>query len=235
MDNTFFKIYRSLLDDPLWLSEPFTYGQAWVDLIGLANFADKDKFYRGQYQRVKRGQVVTSQQALAERWSWGRRKVSTFLRNLESAKMCTVTVTPYGTTITIEKYAFYQDTRTAKSTTDGTAKSTTDAQRTHNGRTHNKKDKEGKEEIYIPSRADVAAYVSDKALPGDPDEIYDYYEAVGWEINGKPIKDWKAVVRRWKSYGKPKQAASKEDEDAELHRLLEIMEKGGNIYDTTGG
>ena len=96
--------------------------------------------------------------------------------------------------------------------------------------------KEGKEEknipsVYIPTRADVASYVSEKALPGDPDEIFDYYEAVGWEINGKPIKDWKAVVRRWKSYGKPEEPVNKEDEDAELHRLLDIMEKGGNIYE----
>lgn len=230
MDNSFFKVYRSLLDDPLWLSEPFTYGQAWVDLIGLANFADKDKFYRGQYQRVKRGQVVTSQQALAERWSWGRRKVSTFLRNLESAKMCTVTVTPYGTTITIEKYAFYQDSRTAKSTTDGTAKSTIDAQRTHNGRTHNKKDKEGKEEIYIPSRADVAAYISEQGLKVDADDICDYYDAVGWEINGKPVKDWRAVVRRWKQYEAPKAEQTKRGLDMDkVNEYLDKLERGEPI------
>lgn len=230
MDNSFFKVYRSLLDDPLWLSEPFTYGQAWVDLIGLANFADKDKFYRGQYQRVKRGQVVTSQQALAERWSWGRRKVSTFLRNLESAKMCTVTVTPYGTTITIEKYAFYQDARTAKSTTDSTAKSTIDAQRTHNGRTHNKKDKEGKEEIYIPSRADVAAYISEQGLQVDANDICDYYDALGWEINGKAVKDWRAVVRRWKQYEKPEQAKRGTDWD-KVNEYLGKLERGESIYD----
>lgn len=228
MDNSFFKVYRSLLDDPLWLSEPFTYGQAWVDLIGLANFADKDKFYRGQYQRVKRGQVVTSQQALAERWSWGRRKVSTFLRNLESAKMCTVTITPYGTTITIEKYAFYQDARTAKSTTDGTAKSTIDAQRTHNGRTHNKKDKEGKEKIYIPSRADVAAYISEQGLQVDADDICDYYDAVGWEINGKAVKDWRAVVRRWKQYEKPEQTKRGLDMD-KVNEYLDKLERGEPI------
>lgn len=232
MDNSFFKVYRSLLDDPLWLSEPFTYGQAWVDLIGLANFADKDKFYRGQYQRVKRGQVVTSQQALAERWNWGRRKVSTFLRNLESAKMCTVTVTPYGTTITIEKYAFYQDARTAKSTTDGTAKSTIDAQRTHNGRTHNKKDKEGKEEIYIPSRADVAAYISEQGLKVDADDICDYYDAVGWEINGKAVKDWRAVVRRWKQYEAPKTEQTKRGLDMDkVNEYLDKLERGESIYD----
>lgn len=228
MDNSFFKVYRSLLDDPLWLSEPFTYGQAWVDLIGLANFADKDKFYRGQYQRVKRGQVVTSQQALAERWSWGRRKVSTFLRNLESAKMCTVTVTPYGTTITIEKYAFYQDARTAKSTTDGTAKSTIDAQRTHNGRTHNKKDKEEKEKIYIPSRADVAAYISEHGLQVDADDICDYYDALGWEINGKAVKDWRAVVRRWKQYEKPEQKKTGLDMD-KVNEYLDKLERGEPI------
>ena len=230
MDNTFFKVYRSLLDDPLWLSEPFTYGQAWVDLIGLANFADKDKFYRGQYQRVKRGQVVTSQQALAERWSWGRRKVSTFLRNLESAKMCTVTVTPYGTTITIEKYAFYQDSRTTKGTTGSTTQSTTDAQRTHNGRTHNKKDKEGKEGIYIPSRGDLASFIESEGLNADPDDVFDYYEAVGWEIGGKPIKDWRAVVRRWKQYEAPKAEQAKRGLDMDkVNEYLDKLERGEPI------
>ena len=87
--------------------------------------------------------------------------------------------------------------------------------------------------VYIPSRAELSAYVTEAAIPIDPDDIYDYYEAVGWEINGKPVKDWKALCRRWKQYDEPKKE-SQEEHDAEVNRLLDILEKGGSIYDTTG-
>ena len=30
------KLWRKFVDDPLWTSEPFTKGQAWVDLLLLA-------------------------------------------------------------------------------------------------------------------------------------------------------------------------------------------------------
>ncbi|MBQ1792258.1 MAG: hypothetical protein II008_18935 [Oscillospiraceae bacterium] len=56
-----------------------------------------------------------------------------------------------------------------------------------------------------PTRADVAAYIEEKGLQVDPDRFMDYYEAIGWEINGRPIKDWRAACRRWsgtKDYGK---------------------------------
>lgn len=230
----YFKIERDFLESELWLSEPFTPGQAWVDLIGLANYADKDRYYNGKFQTVKRGQVVTSYRTLADRWKWSRGRVSHFIHALETAKMVDIDKATKWTTLTIVNYGLYQDAsdnkRANKKTNEGQTK---DNKKTNEGLQEESKERK-KERIYIPSRADVASYVSEKALPGDPDEIFDYYEAVGWEINGKPIKDWKAVVRRWKSYGKPEQPVSKEDEDAELHRLLEIMENGGNIYDTTG-
>lgn len=176
---------------------------------------------------IKRGQLATSIGHIAKTLGITYNQARTALEHLKETKEITTTTRPRYLVITVCNYDKYQDKPTQNpSKTQANHKQTTTI-------------KEGKEEknipsVYIPTRADVASYVSEKALPGDPDEIFDYYEAVGWEINGKPIKDWKAVVRRWKSYGKPEQPVSKEDEDAELHRLLEIMENGGNIYDTTG-
>jgi len=231
----FIKIDREFLQSDFWLREPFTYGQAWVDLIGMANWADKDKFFRHQHQRVKRGQIVTSQQALAERWKWSRNKVRTYLRNIERAGMVQIDSTTNYTTITIEKYGTYQDRpptkRQEKAQLTASARPT-DGQLTATQEEYRKK--EYPNGYIYPSRADLRSYVEEEGLSADPDEIFDYYEAVGWEINGKPIKDWRAVCRRWKSYEKPKAEQSQEDQDAELHRLLDIMEKGGNIYDTTG-
>lgn len=235
MDNTFFKVYRSLLDDPLWLSEPFTYGQAWVDLIGRANFADKDNFYRGRYQQIKRGQIATSQQELADRWKWSRHKVNTFLRNIECAGMVTTKSTTFGTTITIEKYALYQDARTTKSTTKEPRKDiggTSEGHREDIGGTQNKKDKKERREegIYIPSRGDLASFIESEGLNADPDDVFDYYEAVGWEIGGKPIKDWRAVVRRWKQYEAPKAEQAKRGLDMDkVNEYLDKLERGEPI------
>ena len=230
----FIKIDRELLQSDFWLREPFTYGQAWVDLIGLANWADKDKFFRHQHQKVKRGQLVTSQQFLAERWKWSRNKVRTYLRNLERAGMVTTESTTNYTTVTIEKYALYQDKAPTKGQQNNQLKA--NARPTDGQLTATQEEYKNKEipSVYIPTRAELSAYVTEAAIPIDPDDIYDYYEAVGWEINGKPVKDWKALCRRWKQYDEPKKE-SQEEHDAEVNRLLDILEKGGSIYDTTGG
>ena len=75
MKDGFFKLQRKLLESDLWLTEPFTKGQAWVDLIGLANFADVEKFDGATIHVYKRGQVVTSYGTLAKRWKWSVNRV----------------------------------------------------------------------------------------------------------------------------------------------------------------
>ncbi len=157
---------------------------------------------------MKRGQIVTSQQALANRWKWSRHRVSDFLRTLEAAEMVTTERTTNGTLLTVVNYGFYQS--------DGSAKGPRTGQRKDTGGTFDghRRDiqEESKERKEIkkgyttpPTRADVAVYIEEKGLQVDPDRFMDYYEAIGWEINGRPIKDWRAACRRWsgtKDYGK---------------------------------
>ena len=40
MNQGWIKLHRTLQDNKLWYSEPLTKGQAWVDLILLANHKD---------------------------------------------------------------------------------------------------------------------------------------------------------------------------------------------------
>lgn len=204
----FFKIERDFLGSPFWLSEEFTKPQAWIDLIGLANYADKTKYYKGTFQKVKRGQIVTSQQALANRWKWSRHRVSDFLRTLEAAEMVTTERTTNGTLLTVVNYGFYQSDGSAKGPRTGQRKDTGGTFDGHRRDTQeeSKERKEIKKGYTTPpTRADVAAYIEEKGLQVDPDRFMDYYEAIGWEINGRPIKDWRAACRRWsgtKDYGK---------------------------------
>lgn len=77
------KIFRQLADKELWLAEPFTRGQAWVDLILLANHKESEYRIRGVAITVKRGQVAWSEDGLAKRWKWSRGKVRRFLKEME--------------------------------------------------------------------------------------------------------------------------------------------------------
>lgn len=80
------KLHRAILVNKFWVDEPFTRGQAWVDLLLLANHEDGFIRVRGKRVDVKRGQVGWSQEKLAERWKWSRKKVSNFLLELEKTE-----------------------------------------------------------------------------------------------------------------------------------------------------
>ena len=84
MSKGFFIVDRDLLDDPLWMgSKPFTPGQAWLDLIGLANHSDRKALVRGKVIECKRGEVNRSFRNLGERWGWDKNRVSRFIKQLE--------------------------------------------------------------------------------------------------------------------------------------------------------
>lgn len=102
------RLHRSIQDNPLWLSEPFTKAQAWVDLLLLADHENVDNY--------KKGCVYKSVSFLAERWQWSRGKVRRYLEHLESQQMIHRTVHQNGHTLTIVKYGFYQGGEPAKRT-----------------------------------------------------------------------------------------------------------------------
>ena len=52
-----------------------------------------------------------------------------------------------------------------------------------------------------PSLAEVKAYCEERSNNIDPNRFIDYYDANGWTIHGSPMKDWKAVIRRWEKTG----------------------------------
>lgn len=86
----FISVYRKICDNPLWTSEPFTKGQAWLDLLLLTNHTDRDILIGNTKIHVERGQVFRASHTLEERWRWSRKKVRLFLKYLEDEKMATV-------------------------------------------------------------------------------------------------------------------------------------------------
>lgn len=79
------KIDRSIQDNWLWQEKPFSKGQAFIDLILLAQHKDGPFTTRkGELINGKRGYVYRSLNWLAERWGWSDGKVKRYLFQLES-------------------------------------------------------------------------------------------------------------------------------------------------------
>ena len=102
------KLSRKLLNDPLWLSEPFTRGQAWVDLFAMAKNEDCEVLVHGKKVDLKRGQFSCSENDLSERWKWSRGKVRRFLDELKTVQRIVQPKNSPITTITICNYDKYQ-------------------------------------------------------------------------------------------------------------------------------
>lgn len=114
------KLNRQLLDNPLWSAEPFSKGQAWVDLLMLANHKPGKFMKKGQVVEVGRGQLALSVTSLVERWGWSKNKVLRFLNVLESESMVKRHANHLTTIITICNYSSFQDGETPDETPNGT-------------------------------------------------------------------------------------------------------------------
>lgn len=81
------RLYRKIEDNDLWLAEPFTRGQAWVDILLLANHKPRSIFIRGNEVKIERGQFIHSEETLSDRWKWSRGKTRAFLALLVTRGM----------------------------------------------------------------------------------------------------------------------------------------------------
>lgn len=169
------KLDRKVCDNWVWRDKPFTKGQAWVDLLLLADYEDNDGYYRNSVKHFKAGVVYRSISCLAVRWGWSRDKVRRFLNVLQDENMILLKATKNDTTITLVKWAFYQHGNTSDNTTDNTTGKSSDKSSdntTDNTYTRNKEDKEEKE------------YCSSDE-PEEDDEFF-----ASWIINDEGYKEF---------------------------------------------
>ena len=145
----YIKLSRALKDSQIWNEEPFSRGQAWVDLLMFTAFKDHSFRVRGNKVRVKRGQCGLSQLTMAQRWRWSRGKVRRFLKDLEEEEMIVQEAGHLTTLITICNFERFQGDGTADDTTDLPTDGTADGQQTDSRRYTKKKDKKEKKEKNI--------------------------------------------------------------------------------------
>lgn len=202
-DQSWVPIQRKLFKSDMWLSETFSRGQAWVDLIGLTNYKPGHIRVAGEKVDIPRGVCGWSQVRLGERWKWSRGKTRRFLGELESSGMIVQQKTRRTTLISIVNYNEYQlggfRGGTTDSTTDGTAGSTTDGQQTVQQTDTNKEfnnNKKYKKSVFVEEKKDAHAFF--KLIPGKEvaqideillkgDDARQYAEIVEWVAEQKSI------------------------------------------------
>ena len=104
----FFTVNRRMLHHSLWLSEKFTRGQAWIDMIGLANHSPGWIRANGKRIDLQRGDLGWSKEHLAQRWRWTRKKVQRFFSELEADGMISVIKTQPTTVVSLCNYEHFQ-------------------------------------------------------------------------------------------------------------------------------
>ena len=80
-------VHRKLLDIWLWNEKPFSRGQAWIDLLLMANYQDNKTVIDGNLVVVSRGSRITSLRKLSDRWGWSTTKTKKFLELLQLDEM----------------------------------------------------------------------------------------------------------------------------------------------------
>ena len=104
MDNKgFIMISRSVLEDPMYLSEKFTRMQAYLDLCYMATFTDREFYIRGNKVAIHKGQIAKSVRNLSERWQWSVNTVIKYLGELKKGGYIDTQKTSVNQIITIKK------------------------------------------------------------------------------------------------------------------------------------
>jgi len=197
-NKNYFNINRKLLKSGLWLKEKFTKGQAWVDLIGLAQHTRGEFEIRGIKIVVERGQLAWAEETLAKRWKWSREKVRRYFfalvcdNKLRQQKNNIVTI---NIIVNYDKYQYSKLlNETPNETTDETPNETYTIK--------NKKEKKKK----APTKLDFSLT---KAILEEYQEKFPQYyiekERSKWEMwhnaDGKPVKNYKLSFYNWLSNG----------------------------------
>jgi hypothetical protein len=200
----------------------------WIDLIMMANWEDEDG--------LKAGEFLTTQAILSATEHISRSTVVRYLTELEKSGEIKIDTRNRQTKITIVNWKKYQvlsqkktipDTLSQNETipetipdTNGETIPETIPDTVHpylnnkEQRTKNKKDTAVVgDHPAPPTPEEVREYAESIGYEIDADYFCDYYNEVGWvKKNGKAVKDWKATLRNWKRSEKKKEEEKQADD-----------------------
>ena len=197
MHRGWIKLHRKIKDNIFWDEKPFSKGQAWVDLLLIANHKDGViKVKNGELITIKRGECGYSQKGLADKWGWSRGKVNRFLCFLNERKMVQQKIIENHTVTAILNYDSYQS-GTTNDTTNSTTNGHQTVQQTDTNKNDNNDNNDKRKAFFPPSVEEVAEYCTSKGYSFKPAAFIAHYEVSNWYRGKTKIKSWKACAKTW--------------------------------------
>jgi len=184
------KLHRKILESQVWTSEPFSRGQAWVDLLLLANHEYGFFYLRDHKIEVQRGQVGWSHLKLSQRWKWSRTKVKRFIKDLEKEQQVIQQQSHSTSIITILNYDEYQEKVQQEDNRNATGMQQKD--------TNKKNKEETKKNKEVPAFEDFLSYALENKPDVNHESVklkYKAWKENGWKDGkGQPVKNWKSKL-----------------------------------------
>lgn len=215
--STFIKLDRNI-QSWRWYQDANTF-RVFVHLLLNANIKRHDFML----DQIERGELATSIGKIAVTLKITYQQTRTALKHLQLTNEITIKRRPKYIVISIVNYDKYQsDNRqiTNKQQTNN-KQITNDQQQSKNGKNEKEPPKGGR--MAPPSVGDVSTFVLENGLQVDAQRFVDYYESVGWMVGKQPMKDWRAVCRRWsgtEDYSKTQKRELTLDEKLERAALI---------------
>lgn len=102
-------IERRILDHWLWTADkPYSYGQAFIDMLFMANFKENTVVVGGKLIKLEPGEFAASDRYLMQRWGWGNSRLRHFFKLLENDTIVERKLNQNQTVIKLCKYSLYQ-------------------------------------------------------------------------------------------------------------------------------
>lgn len=199
---------RQIWSNWVWSDKPFSRGQAWIDMLLLANHQDNKFALGNELVECERGEFITSEIKLMERWGWSKTKVRSFLKLLQDDKMIVKKTDHKKTAIKLVNYSVYQDSQTTKEPKKNHEETIKKPKKDTNNNVNNDNNENNKKSVSRftpPTPEEVKEYCQQRGNKVDPNRFVDFYEARGWIAGKTKMKDWKAAVRTWEKYDNGKQ------------------------------
>nr|WP_319265390.1 hypothetical protein [uncultured Draconibacterium sp.] len=201
------KLYRKIAENPLWLIKPFSRGQAWIDLLILANHKPGFFYIRDVKVKVKRGEVGWSEPKLSERWGWSRTKVRKFLKDLAEEQQIILDKHSVTQIITILNFEEYQKKEQQEiqqpipqtGQQQNSSKTTAEQQQDPNKNDKNiKNDKNSLFRQRYFSVLEIFYFKNYKNPIAVTNAFFNHYEGVGWKnARGLDIENVESVAENW--------------------------------------
>lgn len=219
---SYFKVSRGWQDSPVFDGAPYSEREAWLWMVGEAQWKDGTRNILGKPVFLRRGQFSHSVRFMADKFKWSTNRVLRFLKKLKTWQMSETHSETGQLIITICNYSKYQDGGDTPGDTNGDTGGDTPGDKEEEGqegkekkvvgppeaapeKTPAKNQKKGKRlaaeipDLAIPQEWGQWAYdelrLTEAEINFEWEKFRDYWAGVGGSKGCK--LDWPATWRNW--------------------------------------